>query len=149
MKAKRILTPLLMMVMSLQSYSQVKISAILGYEYNNQKNIFSQNVIGKESSEIDGGGSHTMVVVKLNRIQGQEYKYINRTLKITALYENNGKVEEVFERIELKVPYVDETFFIPLIIQRGATETTIKAELYEEGKLVSTKKQLLLASSGD
>jgi len=148
MNTKKILLPLLMIVMAFQSYSQVKISAILGYEYNNQKNTFSPNVVGKVSSEIDGDGNHTMVVVKLNRIQGQEYKHINRTLKITAQYENNGKVEEVFESIELIVPYVDETFFVPLIIHRGATETTIKVELYEEGKLISTKKQLLLTSDG-
>ncbi|MGB8191751.1 MAG: hypothetical protein WCF67_07530 [Chitinophagaceae bacterium] len=138
-----------MTIVSLQSYSQVKISQILGYEYNNQKNTFSSNVVGKESALIDGSGNQTMVVVRINRIPGQEYKYIKRTLKITAQYENNGKVEDVFEKIELTVPFVEETFFVPFIIQRGATETTIKAELYEEGKLVSTKKQLLLASSGD
>jgi len=138
-----------MTMVSLQSYSQVKISQILGYEYNNQKNTFSPNVVGNKNPSNDVGGNQTMVVIKLNRIPGQEYKYIKRTLKITAQYENNGKVEEVFEKIELIVPIVEETFFVPLIIQKGATETTIKAELYEEGKLVSTKKQLLLASGGD
>jgi len=131
-----------MTLASLQSYSQVKISQILGYEYNNQKNTFTPNVVGNKNTYNDVGGNQTMVIIKLNRIPGQEYKYIKRTLKITAQYENNGKVE-------LIVPLVEETFFVPLIIQRGATETTIKAELYEEEKLVSTKKQLLLASGGD
>ncbi|MBL0202348.1 MAG: hypothetical protein IPP81_19985 [Chitinophagaceae bacterium] len=140
---------LVITLVSLQSYSQVKISQILGYEYNNQKNTFTTNVVGNKNPSNDVSGNQTMVVIKLNRIPGQEYKYIKRTLKITAQYENNGKVEEVFEKIELIVPMVEETFFVPLIIQRGATETTIKAELYEEGKLVSTKKQLLLASGGD
>ena len=128
---------LFMTLASLQSYSQVKISQILGYEYNNQKNTFTPNVVGNKNPSNDVGGSHTMVVIKLNRVPGQAYKYINRTLKITAQYENNGKVEEVFEKLELIVPLVEETFFVPLIIQRGATETTIKAELFEEGKLVS------------
>lgn len=138
-----------MTLASLQSYSQVKISQILAYEYNNQKNTFTPNVVGNKNTYNDVGGNQTMVVIKLNRIPGQEYKYIKRTLKITAQYENNGKLEEVYEKIEVVVPLVDETFFVPVIIQKGATETTIKAELYEEGKLVSTKKQLLLESGGD
>ena len=71
---------------SLQCYSQVKITEILGYEYNNQKNTFSPNVVGKESSAIDGSGQQTMVVVKLNTIPGAVYKYISRKLKVTALY---------------------------------------------------------------
>ena len=139
---------LFMTIASLQSYSQVKISEILGYEFNNQKNTFSTNVVGKESSEINGSGNQTLVVIKLNRISGSQYKYVKRNLKITAQYESKGKVEEIFEQREIVIPYVDETFFVPLIIQKGATELTIKAELYEEGKLASTKKQLLLASSG-
>jgi hypothetical protein len=43
---------------------------------------------------------------------------------------------------------VDETFFVHLIFNKGARETTIKSELYKEGKLVSTKKQVLLTSDG-
>lgn len=137
------------MILSLKSFSQVKISDILGYVYNNQKNTFSPNIAGKESSEIDFIDNQTLVVIKLNRILGAEYKYIERKLKITAQYENNGKVEKVIEQIELIVPYVDDTFFIPLLIQKEVAHTTIKAELYEEDKLVSTKKQLLLTWSGD
>lgn len=138
-----------MTIGSLQSYSQVKISEILGYEYNNQKNTFSPNVVGKESSAIQGSGNQTLVVIKLNRIPGSEYKYIKRKLIITAQNVSKGKVLEVFEQRELIVPYVDETFFVPFIIQKGATGITINAELYEEGKQVSTKKQLLLTWSGD
>jgi len=74
---------------------------------------------------------------------------MKRRLIITSYFEEDGKVADVFEKIELEIPIVEETFFFPLIIQRGATETTIKAELYEEAKLVSTKKQLLLTWSGD
>lgn len=146
---KRKLLMIFVILVTLQTFSQVKISNILGYEYDNQKNTFSPNVVGKESSTINGSGNQTLVVIKLNRIPGAEYKYIKRKLKITAQYENNGKVEEIFEKIELIVPFVEETFFVPLIIQRGATLTTIKAELYEEEKLVSSKKQFLLASLGD
>jgi hypothetical protein len=145
---KKLLT-LLMTVVALQAYSQVKISEILGYEYNNQKNTFSPNVVGKVSSAIDGSGNQTLVVIKLNRIPGATYKYIKRTLKITAQYEANGKVGQIFEQREVIVPMVEETFFVPLIIQKGATELTIKAELYEEGKRVSSKKQLLLTGAGD
>ncbi len=140
---------LLITLWSAQSYSQVKISEILGYGYNNQKNVFSQNVVGKDAASIDEGGNQTLVVVKLNRIPGSEYKYIERRLKITAQYESEGREVEVLEQIDLKVAFVDETFFVPIIIQQGATETTIKAELYEEGKLISTKKQFLLESLGD
>lgn len=140
---------LFMTIVSLQSYSQVKISEILGYAYNNQKNTFSTNVVGKEASSIDDSGNQTLVVVKLNRLPGSEYKYITRKLKITAQYEDNAKVGEVVEQIEIVVPYVDETFFVPLIIQKGPIELIIKAELYEDVKLVSTKKQLLLISEGD
>ena len=140
---------LALVIVSLKSYSQVKITQILGYEYNNQKNVFSQNVVGKEASSIDGGGNHSMVVIKLNRIPGQEYKYISRKLKITAQYEEDGKVIEVYEQREVTVSYVDDTFYVPVIIERGAVEVTIKAELYEGGKLVSSKKQFLLSTSGD
>jgi hypothetical protein len=70
-----------------------------------------------------------LVVVKLYRIPGAEYKYINRKLKITAQNESPGKVAEVFEQRELIVPYEDESFFVPFLIQKGATEITIKAEL--------------------
>ena len=140
---------ILFTVFSLQSYSQVTVSEILAYEYNNQKNTFTTNVVGKESNDIDGGGNQTLVVIKLNRIPGANYKYIKRKLKITAQIENNGKVEEVFEQRELIIPYVDETFFVPILIQKGATQTTIKAELYEEEKMVSAKKQLLLTWSGE
>ena len=138
-----------MTLCSLQSYSQVKISQILGYEFNNQKNSFSQNVVGKISSEVDGSGNQTLVVIKLNRIPGFEYKYIQRVLKITAQYEGKGKTVEIIEQKELIVPIVEETFFVPLILQKGATELTISAKLYEEGKLVSTMKQLLLTWAGD
>lgn len=140
---------ILFTVFSLQSYSQVTVSEILAYEYNNQKNTFTTNVVGKESNDIDGGGNQTLVVIKLNRIPGANYKYIKRKLKITAQIENNGKVEEVFEQRELIISYVDETFFVPILIQKGATQTTIKAELYEEEKMVSAKKQLLLTWSGE
>lgn len=138
-----------MILWSFQSYSQVKITEILGYEFNNQTNTFSPNVVGKQSSDINGSGNQTMVVVKLNRIPGSEYKYIKRRLKILVQTESNGKVVEVFEPSELIIPYVDEIFFVPFLIQQGATEITIKAELYEEGILVSTKKQLLGIWSGE
>ena|ERR1035437_7902926 len=140
---------LFMTIASLQAFSQVKISGILGYEYNNQKNTWSPNVVGKESSAVDGSGNQTLIVVKLNRIPGAEYKYINRKLKITAQNESQGKLVKVFEQRELIVPIVEETFFVPFIIQQGATGITIKAELYEGEKLVSTKKQFLLTWSGD
>jgi hypothetical protein len=127
----------------------VVISEILGYEYNNRTNMFSKNVVGAESSAVQGSGNHTLIVVKLKRNPNVEYKYIERTLIVTALYEEKGKTVEIFERLEVKVPLVDDTFYVPLIIQRGATQTTIKADLLEEGKLVSTKKQFLLTWAGD
>jgi len=129
--------------------SGVVISDILGYEYNNQTNTFSKNVVGAESSAIQGSGNHTLIVIKLKRNPSVEYKFIERTLNVIALYEEKGKTVEIFDRLEVKVPYVDETFFVPLIIQRGATQTTIKADLLEDGKLISTKKQFLLTWSGD
>jgi len=127
----------------------VIISEILGYEYNNRTNTFSKNVVGAESSAVQGSGNHTLIVVKLKRNPNVEYKYIERRLIVTALYEENGKTVETFERLEVKVPLVDDAFYVPLIIQKGATQTTIKADLLEEGKLVSTKKQFLLTWAGD
>lgn len=138
-----------MIIISFEAFAQVKVSDILGYEYNNQKNTFSSNVVGKKSYDMDGSGNQTMVIIKLDRIPGTKYKFIKRKLKITAQYEKDGKVEEVFEHIELIIPFVSDTFFVPFIIQRGATDMTIKAELYEEDKLVSTKKQFLLSWSGE
>ena len=130
--------------------SGVVIAEILGYEYNNQTNTFSKNVVSAtDSSDIQGSGNQTLVVVKLRRVPGVEYQYVARKLSVIASYEERGKTKEVFDKVELTVPYVDEIFFVPLIIQKGATQTTIKADLYEDGTLISTKKQLLLAWAGD
>ena len=104
---------------SSQGTGGVVISEILGYEYDNQKNTFSTNVVGEDSSAIQGSGQQTLIVIKLNRRPNVEYKYISRKLKVTALYEEAGKQDEIFERIELVVPLVEATFFVPLIIQRG------------------------------
>ena len=80
---------------------------------------------------------------------GVEYKYVTRKLSVVASYEAMGKTKEIFDKVELAVPIVDEVFFVPLIIQKGATQTTVKADLYEDGVLISTKKQLLLTWAGD
>lgn len=136
-------------IKSQQSTGGVVVSEILGYEYDNQKNTFSANVVGQESSAIEGSGQQTLIVIKLNRVPNVEYKYISRKLNVTALYEEAGKQDEIFERVELVVPHVEATLFVPLIIQRGATQTTIRAELYEDERLVSAKKQFLLAWAGD
>lgn len=134
---------------SLNLFSQVKISEILAYEYNNQKNTFTSNVVGKESNEVNGSGQQSLIVIRLNRIVGEKYKYIKRKLKITALYEEKGRIIKIYEQKELIIPLVDDTLFVPLLIQKGVTELTVKADLLEEGKVVSTKKQFLVSWSGD
>lgn len=131
-----------------QFYSQVEISEIMAYEYNNFKNNFTSNVVGKESIDIEGSGSQTLVVIKLNRIPNVDYKFIERKLKIIAYYEGKDKVD-VYDEQEMILPHVSDTFFVPLIIQSGTTDITIKAELFEEETIVSTKKQFLVTWSGD
>lgn len=138
----------LLFVIDMPIHSQVTISEILAYEYNNEKNTFSPNVVGKESFDFDGSGNHSLIVIRLNRIPGTEYKYMERKLKVVAQYEGEGTVE-VYEQKDLIVPFVDPTFYLPLIIQKGSTELTTKAELFEGEKLVSTKKQMLASWSGD
>jgi|GEM_PF-6658625 len=144
---KKIVIPFIVLI-TLQSYSQVKISDILAYEYNNGNNTFTTNVVGKQSIDIEGSGNQTLIIVKLNRIPNVDYKYTERKLKVTAFYEGKDKVD-VYDNQEQIISYISETFYVPLIIQAGTTDITIKAELYEEDKLVSTKKQFLVTWSGD
>ncbi len=135
---------------SQQNKGGVVIAEILGYEYDNHTNMFSKNVVSAtDSSAIQGSGNQTLVVVKLRRVPGVEYKYATRKLSVVASYEETGKTQKIFDKVELAVPIVDEIFFVPLIIQKGATQTTVRADLYEDGALISTKKQLLLAWAGD
>lgn len=145
---KILLTSITFVLISFQTFSQVKISEILAYGYNNSKNTFTTNVVGKESIDVDAGSNNSLVVVTLNRLPDKEYKYTSRKLKIIVKYEGEDR-EEIFEEQEVVIPFVGSTFYVPFITQQGTTAITIVAELYEEEKLVSTKKQFLVSWSGD
>ncbi len=135
-------------LISFQTYSQVQISEIFAYPYDNKRNSFSPNVVGKESIDVNGSTDQTLIVVKLNRVPNVDYKAIERKLKVTALYEGKDKVD-IYDTQELIITHLSETFYAPLLLQTGTTDITIKAELFEEGKLVFTKKQFLVTWSGD
>lgn len=131
-----------------QIYSQVEITEILAYEYNNFKNNFTSNVVGKESIDIEGNGIQSLIVVKLKRIPNADYKSIELKLKIVAFYEGKDKLD-IYDSQEVIIPHLNGSFFVPLIIQSGTTDITIKAELFEEGTIVSSKTQFLVNWSGD
>lgn len=145
---KTLLNLFLVLFFSLKTFSQVKISEILAYGYNNNKNIFTKNVVGKESIDVDAYSYNTLIIIKLNRLHEKEYKYLKRKLKIIVKYVGEER-EEIFEEQEVVIPFVSSTFYVPFITQQGTTDITIIAELYEEEKLVSTKKQFLVTWSGD
>ncbi|HCY82130.1 MAG TPA: hypothetical protein DHV22_11265, partial [Xanthomarina gelatinilytica] len=109
---KILLTSITFVLISFQAFSQIEISEILAYEYNNVKNTFTTNVVGKESVDVDASGNQTLIVVKLNRIADKEYKYTSRELKVIVKYEGKER-EEIFEEQEVVVPFVSSTFYVP------------------------------------
>jgi hypothetical protein len=163
--AVRVMILIFFTTLSIQSYSQYRITQILGYEHQFTNNTWSSNIAGKDGLTHEGYTTivnseneptikccHTMIVIKIEPIPGKKfdkYKPVSRKLKVTAYKGVNGEMVGLLDTKVIVVKQVDGATFVPMIFNEEALGLTIKAELMEVGKVVSTKKQPILLYEGD
>lgn len=140
---KIFLFALLFFIANISCFSQSKITVITAKAFFNLEKKFSDNIVGKESSDLPPYLiNQTLITVEIYKVP--EFGGPERTLKFTAFIDD----KIIFTQVQ-KIAFGGFTYQSLYLLNQDPTGVIVKAELYEAGKLISTLTQKLVVWSGD